>query len=323
MSEKMLYLSRADVEAAGPSMEEIIASLGMMFREKAAGRTEMPPKPGIHTRPDSFIHAMPAYIPALNAAGMKWVSSYPGNRLRGLPNITGLIVLNDPETGLPLAVMDATWITAKRTGAATAIAAKSLARPGSRTAGVLGCGVQGKSNIEALRTVLSLERIIAYDKDPGAVERFLEETRKGGGIEVIAARTPFEAVKGCDIVVTAGPITKVPHATIQPGWLCPGAFASLVDYDSYWDPGALAEADKFCTDDIRQLEYAKSMGYFKSIPPVYAELGDLVSGRKAGRESDAERTIACNLGLALDDMATAPLVFRKALDLGIGTWLPL
>jgi len=323
MSGKILYLSRADVEAAGPSMEEIIASLAMMFREKAAGRTEMPPKPGIHTRPDAFIHAMPAYIPALNAAGMKWVSSYPGNRLRGLPNINGLIVLNDPETGLPLAVMDATWITAKRTGAATAIAAKSLARAGSRTAGVLGCGVQGKSNIEALRTVLSLERIIAYDKDPVAAQRFLEETRKDGRTEVITARTPFEAVKGCDVVVTAGPITKVPHATIQPGWLGPGAFASLVDYDSYWDPRALAEADKFCTDDIRQLEYAKSMGYFKTIPPVYAELGDLVSGRKAGRESDLERTIACNLGLALDDMATAPLVYRKSLDLGIGTWLPL
>ncbi len=323
MSEKMLYLSRADVEAAGPPMEEIIASLEMMFREKAAGRTEMPPKPGIHTRPDTFIHAMPAYIPALNAAGMKWVSSYPSNRLRGLPNISGLIVLNDPETGLPLAVMDAAWITAKRTGAATAIAAKFLARPGSRTAGVLGCGVQGKSNVEAIRTVLSLERIIAYDKERAAVESLAEETQKGGGIEIIVARTPFEAVKGCDVVVTAGPITKVPHATIQLGWLGRGAFASLVDYDSYWDPRALAEADKFCTDDIRQLEYAKSMGYFKNIPPVYAELGDLVSGRKAGRESDEERTIACNLGLALDDMATAPLVYKKSLALGIGTWLPL
>ena len=121
------------------------------------------------------------------------------------------------------------------------------------------------------------------------MERFLAEIRERiEGIEVVAARTPFEAVKGCDIVVTAGPITKVPHATIQPGWLDPGAFASLVDYDSYWDPGALAEVDKFCTDDIRQLEYAKSTGFFKNIPPVYAELGDLVSGRKAGRESDEE-----------------------------------
>lgn len=323
MSGKMLYLSRADVEAANPPMKEIISSLETMFLEKAEGRTEMPPKPGIHTRPDTFIHAMPAYIPALNAAGMKWVSSYPSNRLRGLPNISGIIVLNDPETGVPLAVMDAAWITAKRTGAATAIAAKFLARPGSRTVGVLGCGVQGKSNIEALRTIFSLERIIAYDKERGAVESFAEETQKGGGVAIIVARTPFEAVKGCDIVVTAGPITKVPHATIQPGWLGRGAFASLVDYDSYWDPRALAEADKFCTDDIRQLEYAKSTGYFKNIPPVYAELGDLVSGRKAGRESDEERTIACNLGLALDDMATAPLVYRKSLALGIGTWLPL
>ena len=89
----------------------------------------MPPKPGVHSRPDAFIHAMPAYIPALHAIGMKWVSGYPANQARGLPYITGLLILNDDETGLPLAVMDCTWITAMRTGAATALAAKYLARP--------------------------------------------------------------------------------------------------------------------------------------------------------------------------------------------------
>ena len=121
----LLYLSREDVEAVDLSMADIIAALEEMFREKGQGKVEMPPKPGIHTRPDAFIHAMPAYIPSLEAAGMKWVSGYPGNQARGLPYITGLLVLNDPLTGIPLAVMDATWITAMRTGAAAQVAASA------------------------------------------------------------------------------------------------------------------------------------------------------------------------------------------------------
>jgi len=320
---KILYLSRSDVEAAGPSMTEIILALERMFLEKAAGRTEMPPKPGIHTRPDTFIHAMPAYIASTGAAGMKWVSSYPSNRERGLPNISGLIILNDPGTGVPTAVMDCTWITAKRTGAATAVAAKLLARPESRTAGILGCGVQGESNLEALRDSFSLTRVVAYDNDPETLARFVAKAAAHTGIAVVAARAPEQAVRGADIVVTAGPIVKVPHATIQAGWLEAGAFASLVDYDSYWSRAALAAVDKFCTDDIPQMEFAKSKGFFKDIPPVYAELCDLVSGRKPGRENARERTMACNLGLALDDMATAPIVLRKAREMGLGTSLDL
>ena len=95
-SDSMLYLSRRDVEEVGLSMREIIEALDRMFREKGEGRVEMPPKPGIHTQPDAFIHAMPAYIPSLGSAGMKWVSGYPGNQKKGLPYITGLLILNDP-----------------------------------------------------------------------------------------------------------------------------------------------------------------------------------------------------------------------------------
>ena len=126
--ETIVYLSRRDVEKVDLSMTEIIDALETMFKEKGEGRVEMPPKPGIHTRKDAFIHAMPAYIPRLESAGLKWVSGYPENQKKGLPYITGLLILNDPETGIPLAIMDATWITAKRTGAATALAAKYLAR---------------------------------------------------------------------------------------------------------------------------------------------------------------------------------------------------
>ncbi|MCP4540746.1 MAG: ornithine cyclodeaminase family protein [Chloroflexi bacterium] len=304
-------------------MAEIVAALEKMFHEKGEGRVEMPPKPGIHTRLDAFIHAMPAYIPALESAGMKWVSGYPENHRRGLPYITGLLILNDPETGIPLAVMDCVWITAKRTGAATAVAAKYLARPDSETAGILGCGVQGRSNLEALNVVLPLKRVFAYDVDADVQRRYVEEMSEQFGLEVVPVREPRQAVSGCDVVVTAGPILHTPHATIKPGWFEAGAFASLVDFDSYWHTDALREADKFCTDDVPQLEHYREVGYFQDIPPIHADLGELVTGRKPGRETDAERTMACNLGLALDDMATAPLIYRRALELGIGTWLPL
>ena len=136
-------------------------------------------------------------------------------------------------------------------------------------------------------------------------------------------KTPRAAVSGCDIVVTAGPILKTPHATIQAGWLDAGAFASLVDYDSYWSRAALAEAAKFCTDDVPQLKLYQSMGYFQNIPPIHADLGELVTGKKKGRESAQERTMTANLGLAIDDMAVAPLLYRRAREKGIGTWLPL
>jgi ornithine cyclodeaminase/alanine dehydrogenase-like protein (mu-crystallin family) len=320
---RLLYLSRADVETVGVPMPEIIDALDEAFRQHGQGRVEMPPKPGVHSRPDAFIHAMPCYIPGPEAIGVKWVAGYPDNPQRGLPYISGLLVLNDADTGLPLAVMDCTWITAKRTGAATALAARFLARPDSQTVGILGCGVQGRSNLEALAVLFPIQRVMAYDRSLPNALRFADDVDDKWGIEVTVVDEPRRAVSGCDIVVTAGPILRQPHATIKAGWLEPGAFASLVDFDSYWDRAALAEADKFCTDDLPQLEHYQHVGYFQDIPPVYASMGELVTGQKPGRQSPAERTMAANLGLALDDMATAPIVYRRAVERKIGRWLPL
>ncbi len=323
-NKRLLYLSYADVEALGVTMAEIIAALEIAFREKGRGNVEMPPKPGIHPGgSDNFIHAMPAYIPALQAAGVKWVSGYPENYRRGVPYINGLLILNDVETGLPLSVMDCVWITAMRTGAATAVAARYLARSDSSAAGILGCGVQGRANLEALNVLFPLKKVRAYDVRPEVAQRYAREMSEQLGLEVDAVAEPRDAVTGCDLVVTAGPILKQPHATIQAGWLGEGAFAALVDYDSYWQRAALKEASKFCTDDLAQLLYYQQAGYFQDIPPVYAELGELVTGQKPGRETREERTMTANLGLALDDIAVAPLVYKKALGSGIGTWLPL
>jgi len=321
---ELLYLSQADVVAVGLTMAEIIESLETAFQEKGNGNTEMSPKPGVHPGGnDNFIHAMPAYIPALKSAGVKWVSGFPGNSQKGLPYITGLLIYNDVDTGIPLAVMDCVWITGMRTGAATALSAKHLARPDASVVGVLGCGVQGRTNVEALNVLFPLKKVVAYDMDGNAVRTYAEEISGRFDLEVFPVDTPKEAVSGCDIIVTAGPILKTPHATIETGWTDPGAFASLVDFDSYWQPDAMAESAKFCTDDTTQLRHYQGMDYFQNIPPIHADLGELVVGKKPGRETDEEITITANLGLAIDDMAVAPMLYRMALEKGLGTKLPL
>ena len=319
----ILYLSRADVEAVGLPMTDIIEALEEMFREKGAGRVEMPPKPGIHTRPDAFIHAMPAYIPALEAAGIKWIAGYPGNQAKGLPYITGLLVLNDPDTGLPLAIMDATWITAQRTGAATAIAARRLARPDSATVGIVACGVQGRSNLEALACLFPVKRVRAYDLHPEIAERYAREVGARLAIEIEPVTWLRDAVSGSDIVVTSGPILKDPQPAIEAGWLAPGAFASLVDFDSYWQGAALRQADKLATDDHAQMRYYRQAGYFKDTPEPYADLSEIITGCKPGRQRPDERTMTINLGLALEDMATAIRIYRRAQENGLGVQLPL
>jgi ornithine cyclodeaminase/alanine dehydrogenase len=321
---QILYLSQTDVESVGVTMAEIIEALEIAFREKGEGRVEMPPKPGVHPgNGDNFIHAMPAYIPALQSAGVKWVSGFPENPKRGLPYITGLLILNDVESGVPLAIMDCVWITAMRTAAATAVAAKYLARPESGVVGVLGCGVQGRTNVEALNVLFPLNKVLAYDVDSAAASRYADEISARFDLEVVIVDQPRDAVSGCDLIITAGPILKKPHATIQKGWMTPGAFATLIDFDSYWHRAALKQVSKLCTDDTAQLLYYQSLGYFQDIPPLHADLGELASGKKPGRETPEERTIACNLGLAMDDMAVAPVLYRRAKEKGIGRWLPL
>lgn len=320
---QFLYLSRETVEVVGLDMAAIIQLLERAFQEKGQGHVEMPPKPGIHTQPDAFIHAMPAYIPAMRSAGIKWVSGYPSNQARGLPYIAGLLILNDVDTGIPLAVMDCSWITAYRTGAATALAARYLANPDSQVAGILACGVQGRTNLEALKVLFPIRRVYAYDIEPEVQERFVHEMSEKLGVEVIGVSDPRKAVVESDLVVTSGPILKHPTPTILKDWLKPGGFGSAVDFDSYWSPEAMAQMDKISTDDHDQFMYYRTVGYFNQTPDPYADLGEIVVGLKPGRQREDERILAINLGLALDDMAVAPLVYQKAKERSLGTWLPL
>jgi len=321
---EVLYLSRRDVEKLSISLKEVIQVVETALLEKGKGRTEAPPKPGIHPQKDAFIHAMPAYIPKMRSAGVKWVSGFPENLRHGLPYISGLLILNNLETGFPICVMDCTWITAKRTGAATAIAAKHLAKPDSKVLGILGCGVQGKSNLEALTVVYkNLEEVKAYDINEENLQKYVKEMTAKHELKVVPVASPRKAVENSDIVVTAGPILKHPQPIIEVSWFKDGGFACPLDFDSYWKPEAMHSMDKFCTDDREQLTYYKKLGYFSNIPSVYADISEIVSSKKPGRENPGERIMSMNLGLAIEDMATAILIYEEAKKTGVGKTLPL
>lgn len=324
MDSQVLYLSRGDVEKVGPPMAEIIAVVEAVFREKGEGRVEMPAKIGIHPAPNDFFHAMPAYVPAARAAGIKWVSNSTQNPAKGLPTIGGLLILNDPETGLSLAIMDCTWITAKRTGAASAVAAKYLAWGDAANLTIIGCGVQGRSHLEAMLAQFpGIRRIVAYDQRPATLTRYVQEMQATHAVPLIAAVDCESAVRDADIIVTATDILKQPKPIIRPEWIKPGAFCMPIDFDTQFTLGAVRAMDLFYTDDTPQMEYYRSIGYFAEISKTQGDLGELVTGKKPARTTATQRTMSMQLGLAIEDMVTAIRIYERARAQGIGTRLPL
>jgi len=217
--------------------------------------------------------------------------------------------------------MDCAWITASRTGAATALSARFLARPNSQTVGIIACGAQGRANLEALTLLFPIQKVFAYDISIQARDSFAADLSLLLGVEIIGVNSVREAVEGCDLVVTSGPIQKEAVPTIEKGWLKPGGFASSVDFGSYWTSNSLLEMDRITTDDFTQFNDYRKLGYFSHIPDIYSDLTELVSGRVQGRCDDSERTIAINLGLAMEDIAVASEIYRRANKQKIGTWL--
>ncbi|MBI4737513.1 MAG: ornithine cyclodeaminase family protein [candidate division NC10 bacterium] len=324
MGSEVLYLSRADVEKVGLPMAEVITAVEAVFREKGEGRVEMPSKIGIHPAPDDFLHAMPAYVASPRAAGIKWVGNFLQNRARGLPTISGLVLLNDPDTGLPMAIMDCTWITAKRTGAASAVAGKYLANRDAASLTIIGCGVQGRSHLEAMLVQFPNVRLVnAYDRVRANSERFVREMQAIHRVHLVAAAGYEAAVRDADILVTAAEILKHPTPVIRPEWIKPGAFCMAVDFDSQFTPEATGAMDLVYTDDVAQMEYYRTQGYFRATPAVQGDLGEVVAGRKPGRTKPEQRTMAMHLGLAIEDVVTAVRIYERAVGQGNGTRLLL
>jgi ornithine cyclodeaminase/alanine dehydrogenase len=296
--------------------------VALALTEKANDRVHMPPKPTIHPYPGTLLQAMPAWVEAAHAGGMKWVSAFPENKARGLPSLSGLIILNDPETGLPEAILDAAWITAARTGAVTAVAARALARADSRTAGVLGAGVQAKANLAALKQVLPrLERVLVYTPQANTLEDF-RQAMSACGLKAQAAASPELAVREADVVVTATPWPRVTgEPPISPDWLRPGVFGSVVDLDASWPAAAVTQFDRRFTDDLPTMATAREKGTFRAWPEP-EDLGRVIAGLRPGRQRNEERLVAVILGLGIYDVVVARRVVDEARKRGIGTTLP-
>lgn len=323
MPHKLLYLSRRDVTELDVPMNRIVETLEAVFHQKGEGKLEMPPKPGVHPREDSSIRAMLAYIPSLDAAGVKWISGYGRNYIAGLPNIDGLIILNDAETGRPKVVMDCTWVTAKRTGAATAVAAKHLAKRDASTVGIVACGALGRTNLEALSIVFKLREVRAYDVDYGRAKKFADEMGAKHGIAVHPEKHLRRAVEGLDIVVTSGPIVNDPEPRIPASWMQAGTFACALDFDAYFQPEVFSQANVLVTDDLQQLDYFRGTGYFRETPEVKLDLGRLVASGRRRRRLKTDRNAAILLGIGALDVAVGSLVYERAREVGLGTELPM
>lgn len=321
--QSFLYLSHADVTEVDLSFSLVIDLMEETFKNKLEGLVEMPPKIAIHTHSESFLHAMPAYLKNPQTAGMKWVGGYSENYKLKLPYISGLLILNDSETGLPIAVMDCAWITALRTGCVTALSAKLLANSDSHTAGILACGLEGRTNLMGLAQVFDLRTVYAYDISENASNRFVTEMSSKLNLEIIPVKSPKEAIIDSDLIVTAGPILKNPIPAICPDWLKSGIFASSVDFGCYWTKASLEKFTKIYTDDLEQYYYYKQNGYFANNPMPTAEIGELCLKKEVGRTNSNESFIAINLGLAITDVVVASKILGKALEMGIGTRLAL
>jgi ornithine cyclodeaminase/alanine dehydrogenase-like protein (mu-crystallin family) len=247
-----------------------------------------------------------------------------GNPARGLPRIQGAVVLCDAETGSLLAMMDSASITTLRTAAATAVAAKHLARPDSRVATICGCGVQGRAQLLAIARVLSLREAFCFDEREETARRLAEDLSSKAGFPVRAAHDLRGATAMSDVIITCTP-SKQP--VLFPGFVRPGAFIGAVGADSEdkqeLDPALMAAAT-IVTDVTEQcatigdLHHALASGLVKR-ENVHAQLGEIVAGRKPGRTSPDEIVVFDSTGMALQDVAAAAAVFERACSEGRGT----
>jgi alanine dehydrogenase len=319
----MLVLSRRDVLDL-LSLRDCIDAVERAFRLHAAGDTLGPGVLGIRAKDGGFHIKAAGLVGERSYFAAKINANFPDNRRRvGLPTIQGTVVLVDAGTGTPLAVMDSASITTLRTGAATAVAAKFLARPDARTATVVGCGVQGEIQLAALAAVLPLERAWMLDADQARAEQ--AATRAGArlGLRVEAAKDLSAALRESDVCVTCTPARR---AFVAASEVAPGTFIAAVGADSQGkqelEPILVARATLVvdvldqCAE-IGELQHALAAGLMTR-EQVHAELADVVTGRRPGRTHRDEITVFDSSGTALQDVAAAMAVYEKARATGRG-----
>lgn len=323
MSADLIYLSRQDLVALGIAMPDVIEIVRAAILQQHAGGAVMPSKASLGWKDGGRLNGNSAYIAEPPSLGIKWNAEVPANVAAGLPNLTALVLLNDPVTGFPTAVLDGTWITAMRTGAASAITASHLAPSRVREVALIGCGVQMRTQLLGLLAVLDPEIIRIHDLKSEASAAFKAQMEKRTGKPITICASSEAAVRGADVVVSATKFALKPDPTLKGEWLKPGCLLMPIDVATTWEAAAFLPADKFVTDRWSILQSVAEAGHFpQGMPPLYAELHEIVAGRKPGRESDSEFIVSMNEGMPIEDMALGQFALDRAKAAGIGTRLP-
>lgn len=332
--EVLVLDKQAVVAAGGDDMGLAISAVEHVLGCHARGETVLPSKTVLRWGgPETELHqgrinAMPGYVGGrYNMAGIKWIGSHPPNVEKGLPRASGIIILNDPETKFPVAILEASVISAMRTGAVTGVAAKYLAREDATRLGMIGAGVQARTQIRAVCHVRpSIREVRVFDLNAERCQAFAAEMEGVLGIPVRPAASAQEAVDGADILITATTTTK---PIVKEEWMRPGMFyAQVGGYEAEID--VLLHSDKVVLDDWTEVMHrgiatpyqAAAAGRF-SRAQLHAELGEIIHGTKPGRESAHERIFFNAVGMGTEDVALATDVWRNAQARGLGQRIKL
>jgi ornithine cyclodeaminase/alanine dehydrogenase-like protein (mu-crystallin family) len=323
--EEILYLCETDVKSC-LSARDAINVVKEGIRALGLGKAIQPEKIYLNIEKYyGFVKPMIAYVEPIDTIATKVFSHFPNNpKQSGLPTIDAIIILTEPKNGRHIAVIDGRWITALRTAAATAIAAEYLARKDSHVLGIVGAGVQGRSHLMTLNELFKLEEVKVSDFYEAARRRFVLEMGEMLNVPIKQAETPLEAVKDSDIIITA---TTANEPLIKKDWIKPGMFIAKVGSYQEIEPEIITRADKVVVDwweyvisRCLELKMLVNAGLFKP-QDVYAELPEIVAGRKTGRVKNDETNLFISIGMGVEDAAAAYYVFQQAVKLGKGVRL--
>lgn len=318
----ILWLSEEDVSSL-ITMREVMEAVETAFAAQARGRVQMPAKTYLQfPRYRGDLRAMPGYIEDMEIAGVKIVNSHSDNPLSGLPAVAAVLVLNDPKTGMAMAVISATLLTSLRTGAAGGVAARYLARRDSKVVGLVGCGRQAEKQLEALRLSFPLERVKIWGRTREEADRFIQRVPDHQNLRFEVCAQVEQACEA-DIVVTTTPSHQ---PVVMESWIKSGTHINAIGADA---PGKqeldsrLLKRSKVVVDEIVQASHAGEVNVPISrreilAEQIYAQLGEVVIAKKKGRQTPGEITIFDSTGLAIQDIAAGQRVYKKAVQVGQG-----
>lgn len=322
------YLSQEDILSLNIPYEDVIEVVREVMSAHGKGLCQVPPKIHVNTRNASFLNAMPAYVNGeIEVAGLKWVAGYPENRKKDLPVTTGLMVLNNAETGQPVAVMDCRWITAIRTAAVAAITAQYCKVADTQSMTIIGAGEQGKWNARLMKiAVPSLKKIYINDINEAAIKNYIAKMQSLiSEIEIIPVYSEEKiqsAINDSQILITATQRGDKP--IIYSEMLHKGMLGIPLESTAWEGKTYSRFADRFICDDWDLVQvYLRDGKYTDGLPEKYELLGKIINGDAIGRENDEEFVIASSHGIALSDIAVAQMIYDKAIEQNVGVILPL